>query len=104
MCRDAHGLVLRLCLLDASGALRQVHWARRSPPIDIFSMNMQDPTYARIFSVLNKAINPTITGLALRLAFHDAGTWNAKSRPVGGCAPTASLKAALLCCQCSHYP
>ena len=46
---------------------------------------MQDPTYAMIFSVLNKAINPTITGLALRLAFHDAGTWNAKTRPVGGC-------------------
>ena len=61
-------------------------------------MDMQDPTYARIFSVLNKAINPTITGLALRLAFHDAGTWNAKARPVGGCVPAASLQTALLYC------
>ncbi len=58
-------------------------------------MDLQDPTYARIFSVLNKAINPTITGLALRLAFHDAGTWNAKSRPVGGCAPASSLSVAM---------
>ena len=89
---------MRLRLLDASEALRQVRWARRSPPIEIFSMSMQDPTYARIFSVLNKAINPTITGLALRLAFHDAGTWNAKTRPVGGCALAASLQTALLCC------
>ena len=90
--------MLRLRLLDASEALGQVHCARRTPPLDVSSMDMQDPTYARMFSVLNKAINPTITGLALRLAFHDAGTWNAKTRPVGGCALAASLQTALLCC------
>ena len=69
-------------------------------------MVMQDPTYARIFSVLNKAINPTITGLALRLAFHDAGTWNAKTRPVGGCAPRCLLAdGSAVLCQSGHcYP
>ena len=47
-------------------------------------MWVQDPTYKTIWKVLETNINPTITGLALRLAFHDAGTWNPRSTNKGG--------------------
>lgn len=40
---------------------------------------VQSSTYSQVFHVLSKAINPTITGLALRLAFHDAGTYDLSS-------------------------
>lgn len=39
----------------------------------------QDKTYAAIFLALEATINPTITGLALRLTFHDAGTYDPKN-------------------------
>ena len=39
----------------------------------------QSSTYSQVFHVLSQAINPTITGLALRLAFHDAGTYDPNS-------------------------
>ena len=45
---------------------------------------VQDPTYAKIFQVLNKAINPTITGLALRLAFHDAASYDPNGKQSKG--------------------
>ena len=40
---------------------------------------VQSSTYSQVFHVLRHAINPTITGLALRLAFHDAGTYDPSS-------------------------
>ena len=45
---------------------------------------VQDLTYAKIFQVLNKAINPTITGLALRLAFHDAASYDPNGKQSKG--------------------
>ena len=44
----------------------------------------QDPIYARMFDVLRRAVNPTITGLALRLAFHDAASYDPNGQPKGG--------------------
>jgi hypothetical protein len=38
--------------------------------------HMQDKTYATMFNTLLSVLNPTITGLALRLIFHDAGSYN----------------------------
>ena len=99
-------------VIGSKGTLRNHPWpsvmaalAGVATGIEACSLGVQDPTYARIFFVLNKALNPTITGLALRLAFHDAGTWDAKTKPVGGCLPTASLKLAVLCHRRDHcYP
>ena len=55
---------------------------------------MQDPIYLRIFKVLFFVIQPQITGpLYVRLAFHDAATWNKNATNKGGCAtpsPTAA--------------
>ena len=48
----------------------------------------QDPTYLRIFKVLLFVIQPQITGpLYVRLAFHDAATWNKNATNKGGCGP-----------------
>ncbi len=44
----------------------------------------QDPTYVTIFKTLESVINPTITGLALRLGFHDAGTYDPNAKAKGG--------------------
>ena len=47
----------------------------------------QDPIYLRIFKVLLFVIQPQITGpLYVRLAFHDAATWNKNATNKGGCA------------------
>lgn len=45
----------------------------------------QDKTFVIIFKALEANINPTVTGLALRLAFHDAATWNPFNPVKGGC-------------------
>ena len=53
---------------------------------------MQDPIYLRIFKVLFFVIQPEITGpLYVRLAFHDAATWNKNATNKGGRAPRASV-------------
>ena len=52
------------------------------------SFQAQDPIYLRIFKVLFFVIQPQITGpLYVRLAFHDAATWNRNATDKGGCAP-----------------
>nr|QOL01105.1 putative extracellular protein CSOL_032 [Pseudococcomyxa simplex] len=43
-----------------------------------------DPTYLTIFQTLKSVINPTITGLALRLGFHDCGTYDPNAKVKGG--------------------
>ena len=45
---------------------------------------VQDPTYVTIFQTLKSVINPTITGLALRLGFHDCGTYDPNAKTKGG--------------------
>ena len=51
----------------------------------------QDPIYLRIFKVLFFVIQPQITGpLYVRLAFHDAATWNKNATNKGGCVPRRS--------------
>ena len=49
----------------------------------------QDPVYQTIFKVGYFVLQPQLTGpLYLRLAFHDAATWNRNSTTnKGGCAP-----------------
>jgi hypothetical protein len=39
-----------------------------------------------IWKALEANFNPTVTGLALRLSFHDAATWNPFQPVKGGCA------------------
>jgi hypothetical protein len=50
----------------------------------------QDPVYQTVFKICYFVLQPQITGpLYVRLAFHDAATWNRNTTRQGGCAPGA---------------
>ena len=53
----------------------------------------QDPVYQTVFKICTFILQPDITGpLYVRLAFHDAATWNRNSTRQGGCAPASGMR------------
>ena len=52
---------------------------------DWHTLVVQDARYKTIFNTLATVINPFFAGLQLRMAFHDAGTFNPNAQYKGGC-------------------
>ncbi|KAK9832086.1 hypothetical protein WJX81_005292 [Elliptochloris bilobata] len=81
---DIPGTV-RYFLRSAPEMLEQalaINWNDFAKQLDLFGL---DPIYLRIFKVLFFVTQPSITGpLYVRLAFHDAATWNKKATNKGG--------------------
>ena len=63
---------------------------------------LQDQTFVTMFKALEANINPTVTGLALRLSFHDAATWNPYSPNKGGLARSACRQSVLVLPRAMH--